>query len=120
MRNRVILSLALAFLMAPLAFAGQDAKATNAADGCFQVGELALAEGQPQLVMVGAGSIGSTNVGQCVKRCEEQRQRGFQSCRDFGFDENDCAAEANRFARACKAFCRGAGGPPGDDDDDDD
>ncbi len=105
MRNRVILSLALAFLVAPLAFAGQDAKATNAAEGCFQVGEQVLAEGQLQMVMVQGNGIGA-----CVSRCEEQRQVFFQRCLAAGNPPNQCAAQANGFARRCKARCR-SGGP---------
>ncbi len=100
MRNRVILSLALAFLVAPLAFAGQDAKATNAADGCFQVTELALAQSQPQVVQVNNG------VGQCVSECERRRQARFQRCVLRGIDANRCASLANRRAQRCKAVCR--------------
>ena len=100
MRSRVVLSLALALLVAPLAFAGQDAKATNAADGCFQVSELELALGQLQLVQVNNG------IGQCVSRCEEIRQSTFQRCLDRGQDANLCAEFANRLAQSCKARCR--------------
>ncbi len=101
MRDRVILSIALALLVAPLAFAGQDAKATNAADNCFQVTELALAQGQPQLVMV--GGLGSR--GECVRGCEKQRQAGFQRCLDSGEPPNRCARAWNSFARRCKDNC---------------
>jgi len=107
MRNRIVLSLALAFLMAPLAFAGQDAQATNAADSCFQVSELALAQSQPQVVMVGA--LPPSSVGDCVSRCEALRQRFFQACLDSGRPANRCAQRANLIARRCKDRCRGGG-----------
>ncbi len=103
MRNRVILSLALIFLVAPLAFAGQDAKATNAADG--QVTELALAQSQPQVVMV--GMLPPSSVGDCVSRCERRRQLIFQSCLRLGvLPPRVCARGANLFARRCKDRCR--------------